>query len=145
MTYTEKSLMEFVAAMDIRLDINQAEKGNSWVTCDMGYLQCKLAKKMEEYWSMERDIESASALVDVANFCMMLYHRHKDSQMKEVAKANRRDLRIILQHTKEEIESAVAILDKEKPVISENFRLAIHHATERLNAVSLISHKGNEI
>ena len=145
MSNTEKSLMEFVAAMGIKLDSNQAEKGGSWVVRDMCYLLRKLDEKMEEYWAMERDMESASALVDIANFCMMLYHRHVGLQVREAAKTNRRDLQIILRHAKEQMESAMAILDKEGEVTSEEFRLAIHHAKERLNAVDIISHKGDKL
>lgn len=145
MNYTEKSLIEFVAAMNIKLDINRAEKGDSWVTCDISYLQSKLGKNMEEYWGLERDMESANMLVDVANFCMMLYHRQVDSQIKEAAKTNRQDLQIILRHAKNQVESAAAILDKEGALTSEEFRLAIHHAMERLNAVSLLSHKGDKL
>ena len=145
MNYTEKSLIEFSAAMSIKLDTNQTEKGDSWVTCDISYLQRKFDEKIDKYWSLERDMESASALVDVANFCMMLYRRHVDSQVKTAAKTDRRDLHIILQHAKEELESAVAIFDKGEPVTSEEFRLAIHHATERLKTVNHISHKGDKL
>lgn len=113
MSYMETSVINFGAAMSIKLGTNQAEKGNSWVTCDIGYLQRKLGEKMEEYWGVERDTDSADALVDVANFCMMLYYRHLDSHDKEVEKMDRRELRVLLRCAKEEIESAVATLDQE--------------------------------
>jgi len=80
MNYTESSLIEFVAAMSIKLEANQAAKGDSWVTSDMGFLRHELDGKLDEYWSMERDMERAGALVDIANFCMMLYLRHKENK-----------------------------------------------------------------
>jgi len=145
MTYTEKVLRNFVAAMDIRLTANQAEKGDYWIGGSVGDLQRKLDKNIKEYGSMERDMENPSALVDIAIYCMMLHHRHINSQVNGAAKANRLDLQILLQHAKEEVEGAVALLDKDKPISSEDFRLVIHLVTRRLNAVSEISLRKGEL
>lgn len=144
MSYTENSLIEFVAAMSIKLDLNQVEKGDTWVTCNIGHLQNKLDEKIHEYWTVERDRESADTLVDIANFCMMLHHRHMDLRVRAAAKINRRDSGAILRQAGKQMESAMTIFDREGGVTSEEFRLAIHHVMESLSAVNQISHKGTK-
>jgi len=75
---TEKGLTEFVKKMKSTLDIHQEEKGDSWVNCDIEYLEKKLMDEIGEYEIAERPLHKAEELVDIANMCMMLFHRHLD-------------------------------------------------------------------
>ena len=80
---TEKGLKEFVEQMKLKLDdLNQEEKGDSWVTCDITFLKGKLREEIAEYYGEEGSMKSAKELVDIANVCMMLYHRHVEAWAK---------------------------------------------------------------
>ena len=82
---TEKGLKEFVEQMKLTLDLNQGEKGDSWVTCDIKFLKGKLREEIAEYYGEEGSMKSAKELVDIANVCMMLYHRHVELWAKQAA------------------------------------------------------------
>lgn len=88
MINTEKGLKEFVELMKLKLDLNQEKKGDSWITCDIEFLEDKLGEELEEYLKTKNDAQfyrSAQELVDVANICMMLHHRYIDVWAKQAA------------------------------------------------------------
>jgi len=61
----------FAAEMDAVMNEHKPEKGDSWKTCSINYLDMKLDEEVEEYMAT-RD---PSELPDIANCCMMLYNR----------------------------------------------------------------------
>jgi len=79
---TEMGLEEFIVEMKLKLDMNQTKKGDSWVTCDIGFLQDKLREGMQEYYDAEGSMIGARELVDIANVCMMLFHRYREEWAK---------------------------------------------------------------
>lgn len=83
---TEQGLKAFVEQMKLKLDLNQEEKGDSWVTCDIGFLKGKLREEIAEYYGEEGSMKSGRELVDIANVCMMLYHRHIEVWAKYATK-----------------------------------------------------------
>ena len=57
--------------MILKMEQNESEKQDSWVNCDMKYLEFALGEEIREYnESGEKD-----ELVDIANMCMMIYNR----------------------------------------------------------------------
>ena len=84
---TEEGLKEFVELMKLKLDLNQEEKGDSWVTCDVRFLKGKLREEIAEYYEEEGSRKSAQELVDIANVCMMLYHRYFETWAKRAGEA----------------------------------------------------------
>lgn len=83
---TEEGFTEFVKKMKLTLDKHQEEKGDSWVTCDLEYLEKGLMDEIGEYELAERPLHKAEELVDIANICMMLFHRHVVIWGKKVEK-----------------------------------------------------------
>lgn len=79
---TEEGLKLFVEQMKLKLDLKQENKGDSWVTCDVRFLMRKFGEETREYFDAENDMECAKELVDIANVCMMLYHRHIEEGRK---------------------------------------------------------------
>lgn len=84
---TKTGLRDFVEQMELKLDLNQEEKGDSWVTCDITFLEGKLREEIAEYYKEEGSMKSTRELVDIANICMMLYHRHFDIWAKRAGEA----------------------------------------------------------
>ena len=72
-------LQSFAEAMEEVLKRNDYKSG--WQDCKVSYLQHRLVEEMGEYFrSLEMDVQATwrqKELVDIANFCMMLWHRTK--------------------------------------------------------------------
>lgn len=83
---TKIGLESFVEQMKLKLNINQEKKGDSWVTCDIKFMEDKLMEEINEYYAEKGDMKRAKELVDIANICMMLYHRHMKAWAKQAAK-----------------------------------------------------------
>ena len=62
----------FAQAMETTLRRHRV-KGNSWQRCDIQYLEDRLQDEVKEF-SVSHDPEE---LVDIANFCMMLWNRQQ--------------------------------------------------------------------
>lgn len=75
-TETDKGFNSFIEKMKLKLDLNQEEKGDSWATCDINFLENKLLEEIKEYLDEQRHGRKSEELADIANVCMMLYHRH---------------------------------------------------------------------
>ena len=82
---TEKALSEFVIQMEDTLQKHSGEKGDSWNDCDMQFLIDKLEEEIKEYRDETKPLAKAEELVDVANMCMMLYHRYMDIWVDKVS------------------------------------------------------------
>ena len=54
---------------------NYQEKGDSWLTCDLSFLQDKLLEEVNEYYTAENDINRMKELLDISNICLFLYVR----------------------------------------------------------------------
>ena len=83
---TDKALEHFVMEMGVVLHRNQKEKGDSWNDCDMQFLVDKLEEEIKEYRDETKPLAKAEELVDVANMCMMLYHRYIDIWAEKASK-----------------------------------------------------------
>ena len=75
-TLTEVGYRRFTEVMRATLRINQDTKGDSWVTCDIEFLEDKLLEEIKEYLSTKKHIDRKREVIDIANVCMMLYNRH---------------------------------------------------------------------
>lgn len=84
-TETDKGLHSFVEAMKLKLDLNQEKKGDSWTTCEIDFLENKLLEEIKEYLDEPRHGKKSQELGDIANVCMMLYHRHFNLWAEEAA------------------------------------------------------------
>ena len=82
MIQTDDGLKAFVDAMKLKLDLNQDRKGDSWATCDIEFLEDKLLGEIKEYLDESKHGKKSRELIDVANICMMLYHRHFNIWLK---------------------------------------------------------------
>ncbi len=73
-----KEVKEFAEAMEIILRKHDNKKGDSWKRLDMEYLFSILGEEYEEakYSGKDNHLE----FVDLANVCMMLYHRSKKAK-----------------------------------------------------------------
>ena len=84
-TETDKGFNRFVESMKLKLDLNQEEKGDSWIDCNINYLENKLLEEIGEYLDESRHGKKSQELVDIANMCMMLHHRHFNIWAEEAA------------------------------------------------------------
>ena len=84
---TEHGFKEFIVEMKLKLDQNQEKKGDSWVTCDIEFLQGKLREEIHEYYNVEGSMIGARELVDIANMCMMLFIRYREEWAKRAGEA----------------------------------------------------------
>ena len=79
----DENIETFAREMDKVYSLHKPKKGDSWKDCDIKYLQDKLIAEHREWIaavSSEHigtgDTEqTARELVDIANMCMMLFHR----------------------------------------------------------------------
>ena len=75
-----KEIEDFAKEMEETMAEHDCIKGDSWKDCEIDYLRKKVIEEFSE-WSMtaiceEEDYELESMeLIDLANICMMLYHR----------------------------------------------------------------------
>jgi hypothetical protein len=83
---TETALDEFVMKMRNVLDENEERKGNSWAYCDLQFLLDKLDEEIKEFKDEPKPLAKAEELADVANICMMLYHRYVDIWAEKASK-----------------------------------------------------------
>lgn len=88
---TQTGLKLFNIAMKVELYKNENEKGNSWCSCDLQFLLDKLDEEIKEFKDESKPLAKAEELVDVANMCMMLYHRYIDIWGEKAGKFLRND------------------------------------------------------
>lgn len=73
---TENAFDSFTMKMRNVLEENEKQKGNSWASCDLQFLLDKLDEEIKEFKDESKPLAKAEELADVANICMMLYHRY---------------------------------------------------------------------
>ena len=73
---------EFALAMEQMMSMHDGRKGDSWKTCDLNHLQKKLLEEFAEYIYPDEECFVDAELIDIANICMMLYHRIRKSVTK---------------------------------------------------------------
>ena len=69
-----KEIMEFAEVMEKVMRVNDKKKGDSWKTLSLGYLEDKMGEQWDEWFPNP----SKAKTVDVANYCMMLFHRYDE-------------------------------------------------------------------
>ena len=69
----EKAVETFSGYMLMYMDKHQKNKGDSWKTCDIEFLEDKLQEEMAEY--TRSNCEDKAELIDIANIAMMLWLR----------------------------------------------------------------------
>ena len=72
---TKYGLNRFYKGMYKILEDNYKTKKDSWITCDLGFLQRKLKEEVKEYFEATNDIERMKEVLDIANICLFLYIR----------------------------------------------------------------------
>lgn len=68
-----KEVMFFAFEMERVLKLHDKNKGDSWKTCDVMYLDNRLKQEYRE-WDLTPKCDNKE-LVDVANMCMMIWNR----------------------------------------------------------------------
>jgi len=71
-----EDLEEFILEMEKVLAKHDEQKGNSWKTCDIKFLENKLIEEFEEWKNQPKRTGKGDETVDIANVCMMLWHRY---------------------------------------------------------------------
>ncbi len=66
-------ILEFAKEMEKIMKKHDKKKGDTWKTVSINFLKGKLIEEFDEYIVYENTDE----LVDIANICMMLWHRLK--------------------------------------------------------------------
>jgi hypothetical protein len=81
-----RAVEEFAEAMESRLKANDHKGGWGEDKCELEYLEYRLLEETGEYFAqrakggMAQYFNIEPELVDIANFAMMLYHRHLDNK-----------------------------------------------------------------
>jgi predicted house-cleaning noncanonical NTP pyrophosphatase (MazG superfamily) len=73
-----EEMKPFIRAMERKMKKNDSEKGDSYKTCSIGYLEDKLLEEVKEYFEKRNRNE----LPDISNICWMLYERWKGLEKK---------------------------------------------------------------
>ena len=71
-----EDLEEFVEEMEKVLSKHDKEKGDSWKTCDKEFLENKLKEEFREWKNTAVPLNKGVEVIDIANICMMLWHRY---------------------------------------------------------------------
>jgi len=69
-------IYDFANEMEEVMKGHDNEKGDSWKTCSIGFLEKKLKEEFEEWSKQDGDMAKQRETVDIANICMMLFHRY---------------------------------------------------------------------
>lgn len=74
------SIREFAIEMEAVMSKHDDRKGNSWKGCEIEYLETKLKTEFEEWKEemMGRTDKRGDEVIDIANMCMMLWHRYDE-------------------------------------------------------------------
>ena len=72
-------ILEFACAMEDKMAVHDAERGDNWKGMGYDFLLNRLEHEEVEYWislgNPDFRFGDPDELLDIANFCMMLYHR----------------------------------------------------------------------
>jgi hypothetical protein len=95
-----EEIKEFAEEMERIMKENDEDKGDSWRDCSVEFLINKLWEEIEEFKHIvsphiiyEKDNLPEKELTDIANVCMMLFHRLKiikgENQMTQNKQTNK--------------------------------------------------------
>jgi len=73
-----KEIKEFAEEMERVMQENDAIKRNSWKNLPISYLEHKLIEEYQEWYLLSNIKNNKKELIDIANICMMLWHRYKE-------------------------------------------------------------------
>ena len=73
---TRKEIKEFAEAMESIMKRHDGTKGDSWKTVSIKHLEECLEREFEEWKSDKKTVIGKREVIDVANICMMLFHRY---------------------------------------------------------------------
>jgi len=93
-----KDLVEFANDMELVLRDHDAIKGETWRTCDGKYLYRRLFEEIGELGIARDDQERRRELIDIANLCMMLWHRLRPMPPEVECKCKVPAVKVILYH-----------------------------------------------
>ena len=68
-----EEIRKFAEEMERIMSENDAKKGDSWKRCDVRFLDDRLKEEFSEWDNTNK--AGNKELVDIANFCMMLWNR----------------------------------------------------------------------
>ena len=71
----DKDIEFFAAEMEATMNMHKPEKGDSWKTCSIEFLESKLREEFKECQNEYGLPGETHELVDLANICMMLHNR----------------------------------------------------------------------
>lgn len=71
-----EDLEKFALEMEKILLKHDKKKGDSWKTCDIKYLENKLEEEFREWKNTSVPLNKGVEVIDIANICMMLWHRY---------------------------------------------------------------------
>lgn len=75
-----KEILEFAEVMEDVMRINDDKKGDSWKDCEISFLESKLIVDFAEWLQTRNYNLSKNEVIDIANYCMMLFHRYDEIQ-----------------------------------------------------------------
>jgi hypothetical protein len=67
-------IMEFAEEMEKKMASHDRERGESWKQCSLEYLRARLSEEVIESYVPNADPRE---VIDVANFCMMIFHNRR--------------------------------------------------------------------
>jgi len=73
---------QFAEEMEEFMQKHGAEKGDSWKLMPLHDLVNGLLREVDEFHYAESNYDAMKECVDIANFCMMLWHRYKQEASK---------------------------------------------------------------
>jgi len=77
-----KEIMEFAKEMERIMQQNDSKKGDSWKHMNIVALEIKLDEEIAEWKEVRHKLQNIDKkmkeLIDMANVCMMLWHRLKE-------------------------------------------------------------------
>jgi len=80
-----KEVLEFAQEMERVMSEHDYKKGDSWKRCSLDYLWERLSEEISEaVYEAENERGNPEEFIDVANFCMMIYHRLKENEEGKV-------------------------------------------------------------
>ena len=83
-----EEIEEFAEEMEKVMQKHDRYKKDSWKTCKLDYLEKKLVEEYKEWKDGTKGIPAMDELVDIANVCMMLYHRYLPISNRDLIKSN---------------------------------------------------------
>jgi hypothetical protein len=72
-----EEILEFAREMEKVITEHNLRYGDSWRTCDVNALRKHLKEEYREWKDSTDDLFEREDCVDIANLCMMIWHRLK--------------------------------------------------------------------